>query len=202
MDAGIEVLLITGEDAPVDINFPSVRVDNLDYDKPGDREGPPEDPRREKAAGELAAGILAAMKSHWGGAADIIHIHNPLIQKNALLIPALKILNGQGFRLLLQNHDLAEDFRPDVYSGHTEYPENCHYAVINSRDHSYLRRSGLKPEGLHLIPNEVEALSAKAGLKRTRYLYPVRAIRRKNIGEALLLSLYIPQGRKIGRAHV
>jgi hypothetical protein len=197
LDAGVEVLLITGEDAPEGVNFPSIRVDNLDYDKSGDREVPPEDPLREKAAGELAAGILAAMESHWGEAADIIHVHNPLIQKNTLLIPALKILNAQGFRLLLQNHDLAEDFRPDVYAGHTEYPENCHYAVINSRDYSYLRHSGLKPDGLHLIPNEVEVLSAKAGLKRTRYLYPVRAIRRKNIGEALLLSLYIPPGRSV-----
>jgi glycosyltransferase involved in cell wall biosynthesis len=196
MDAGIEVLLITGEDAPGDINFPSLRVDNLDYDKPEDREGVPAD-CREKAAGALADGILAAIESHWGGEADIIHVHNPLIQKNALLIPALKILSARGSRLLLQNHDLAEDFRPDVYAGHTEYPENCHYAVINSRDHSYLRRSGLKPEGLHLIPNEVEALNARPGLPRTRYLYPVRAIRRKNIGEALLLSLYIPKGRTV-----
>jgi hypothetical protein len=197
MDAGVEILLITGEDAPEDINFPALRVDNLDYDKPEDREGPAEDRRREKAAAELAAGILAAMESHWGEAADIIHVHNPLIQKNALLIPALKILSARGLRLLLQNHDLAEDFRPDVYAGHTEYPENCHYAVINSRDYSYLRHSGLKPEGLHLIPNEVGVLNASPGLERTRYLYPVRAIRRKNIGEALLFSLYIPRGRTV-----
>jgi hypothetical protein len=81
--------------------------------------------------------------------------------------------------------------------GHTEYPENCHYAVINSRDYSYLHRSGLKAEGIHLIPNEVSSLTAKPGLERTRYLYPVRAIRRKNIGEALLLSLYIPPGRTV-----
>jgi hypothetical protein len=185
------VLLIAGEDAPEDIDFPFAGVENLGYDKPENRANPPEE-----AAG-LAAGILAAMERHWGEAADIVHVHNPLIQKNSLLIPALKILGDRGLRLLLQNHDLAEDFRPDVYAGHTEYPENCHYAVINSRDHSYLRRSGLKPEGLHLIPNEVAALNAVPGLNRTRYLYPVRAIRRKNSGEALLLSLYIPWGRTV-----
>jgi hypothetical protein len=185
------VLLIAGEDAPEDIDFPFARVENLGYDKPEDRKNPPE------RAGDLANGITAAMERHWGEAADIIHVHNPLIQKNALLIPALKILGGRGLRLLLQNHDLAEDFRPDVYTGYTEYPENCHYAVINSRDHSYLRRSGLKPEGLHLIPNEVAVLNAVPGLNRTRYLYPVRAIRRKNIGEALFLSLYIPWGRTV-----
>ncbi|MDR1099662.1 MAG: glycosyltransferase family 1 protein [Treponema sp.] len=197
MDAGVDVLLITGEDAPEDAGFPCVRVENLDYDKPEDREALGDGALREKAAGDLAAGILAAMENRWGEAADIVHVHNPLIQKNTLLIPALNILRSRGLRLLLQNHDLAEDFRPDVYAGYTEYPENCHYAVINSRDHSYLRHSGLKPEGLHLIPNEVAVLGASPGIKRTRYLYPVRAIRRKNIGEALLLSLYIPPNRSV-----
>jgi glycosyltransferase involved in cell wall biosynthesis len=197
MDAGVELLLITGEDAPADVGFPCAKVKNLDYDKPEDREALRDQALREKAAGDLAAGILAAMEGHWGGAADIIHVHNPLIQKNTLLIPVLNILSGRGLRLLLQNHDLAEDFRPDVYAGHTEYPENCHYAVINSRDFSYLRHSGLKPEGLHLIPNEVAALNATPGIKRTRYLYPVRAIRRKNIGEALLLSRYLPRNRSV-----
>jgi glycosyltransferase involved in cell wall biosynthesis len=195
-EAGVDVLLITGEAAPDDIDIPHAQVENLGYDAPGDRD-PADDSPREKAAELLAAAIAAAMESRWGEAADIVHVHNPLIQKNALLIPALNILNGRGIRLLLQNHDLAEDFRPDVYAEHMEYPENCHYAVINSRDYSYLHRSGLKPEGLHLIPNEVSALTATPGLNRTRYLYPVRAIRRKNIGEALLLSLYIPWGRTV-----
>ena len=135
------------------------------------------------------------MEARWGAAADIVHVHNPLIRKNALLIPALKLLAG-GFRLFLQNHDLAEDFRPDVYGGE-EYPENCHYGVINSRDYAYLRQAGLKAEGLHLIPNEVSSMRASPGLERTRYLYPVRAIRRKNIGEALLLSLFIPRGKRV-----
>jgi glycosyltransferase involved in cell wall biosynthesis len=195
-DAGVDVLLITGEAAPEDVDIPYAQVENLGYDKPEDRNGVDGD-RREKAAEQLAAAVTAAMERRWGEAADIVHVHNPLIQKNALLIPALKILNSRGIRLLLQNHDLAEDFRPDVYAEHMEYPDNCHYAVINSRDYSYLHRSGLKIEGLHLIPNEVSSLTATPGLNRTRYLYPVRAIRRKNIGEALLLSLYIPRGRTI-----
>jgi hypothetical protein len=191
----VEVLLVSGEEAPEDLDFPSVRVENLSYDR-GGAEGP-NLPCRKRAAEKLASDIAGAMERHWGEGADLVHVHNPLIQKNILLIPALKLLQERGFRLLLQNHDLAEDFRPDVYAGFTEYPEDCHYAVINSRDHSYLRRSGLKPEGLHLIPNEVESLSARPGLKRTRYLYPVRAIRRKNIGEALLISCYIPRERSV-----
>ncbi|MDR2019684.1 MAG: glycosyltransferase family 1 protein [Treponema sp.] len=223
-----EVLIITGEaggvlhdgvlhdgairGGPVHGGIPVAVVEALGYDRfrPAAGETP------EEAAENLARGLLKAMKDHWGGPADVVHVHNPLIRKNTALLPALNILNCRGIRLLLQNHDLAEDFRPDVYYP-GEYPENCHYAVINSRDYSFLHRAGLKPEGLHLIPNEVSALSPAASSMtassmtasspapaaaarppgRKRYLYPVRAIRRKNIGEALLLSLFIPQGKTV-----
>jgi hypothetical protein len=203
LDAGEEVLVITGEPPPEEWDVPAALVPGLRYDHAMNPDGPAGGGKgraseaRETTALDLADAIIAAVRAHWDGGADILHIHNPLIRKNALLLPVLHILNSRGFRLLLQNHDLAEDFRPDVYSEKDDYPENCHYAVINSRDYSYLHRSGLKSEGLHLIPNEVSSLTAAPGLNRTRYLYPVRAIRRKNIGEALLLSLYIPRGRTI-----
>jgi glycosyltransferase involved in cell wall biosynthesis len=202
MDAGYQVLVITGELSADQSGIPQARVEGLRYDSskefraPGSEKIPfPEDIR--KRALVLADAIALAMDTHWGGAADILHVHNPLIQKNAALLPALNILNKRGIRLLLQNHDLAEDFRPDVYTGGEDYPENCHYAVINNRDYSFLHRAGLKPEGLHLLPNEVVPVPVTPGLDRTRYLYPVRAIRRKNIGEALLLSLFIAPGRSV-----
>jgi hypothetical protein len=195
LEAGDEILMITGEEVPEDHRFPGVSVDGLGYDRyqedPGEKK-----PDIQKAALGLADSLIKAMEAHWGQAADVVHVHNPLIQKNAALLPALNILSKRGIRFLLQNHDLAEDFRPDVYA-EEEYPENCHYAVINSRDYSFLHRAGLKVEGLHLLPNEVCTLEAAGGLARTRYLYPVRAIRRKNLGEALLLSLFIPKGRTI-----
>jgi hypothetical protein len=137
------------------------------------------------------------MKTRWGGDADILHVHNPLLRKNSALLRALNILQNRGGRLLLQNHDLAEDYRPAVYARSEEYPVNCHYAVINNRDRSFLHRAGLKPEGLHLLPNEVHPINAAPDLVRSRYLYPVRALQRKNIGEALLLSLFIPEGRTV-----
>ncbi|MDR0487067.1 MAG: glycosyltransferase family 1 protein [Treponema sp.] len=183
--AGADILLIMGEDAQTE--FPFAKVEDLCYNPL---------PQGEEGARLLAEGILRAMDNRWGEPADVIHVHNPLIQKNPLLIGALRILIERGCRLLLQNHDLAEDFRPDVYIG-GEYPENCHYAVINSRDYDFLIQAGLVKEGLYLIPNEVSCLAASAGMERTRYLYPVRAIRRKNIGEALLLSLFIPKGRTV-----
>jgi glycosyltransferase involved in cell wall biosynthesis len=191
--AGAEPLIITGESPPADSGFPLALVPELAYNRPGLAFQTAE---TANGAARLAEGILRAAETRWGRAADIVHVHNPLIQKNSLLIPALKLLGGRGVRLFLQNHDLAEDFRPDVYGG-GEYPENCHYGVINSRDYEYLQKAGLEARGLHLIPNEVSCLRASPGLERTRYLYPVRAIRRKNIGEALLLSLFIPKGRTV-----
>jgi glycosyltransferase involved in cell wall biosynthesis len=194
----VELLLIAGEAPERDVGFPFTLVEALSYDKPAQ---PPAENLApvgvEKRAEALALAIIRAMEERWGEAADIVHVHNPLIQKNHLLIPALKILLGRGIRLFLQNHDLAEDFRPDVYMGGVEYPENCHYGVINSRDYFYLHHAGLHREGLHLIPNEVSPLKAAPSPKRSRYLYPVRAIRRKNIGEALLLSIFIPPGRTV-----
>ncbi|GHU82638.1 hypothetical protein FACS189468_7050 [Spirochaetia bacterium] len=194
-DAGDEVLIITGEKPPEDPGIPLVLIEGLQYDQI--RNPLPQDSTDfSDSAANLAGAISAAMESHWGSPADILHVHNPLIRKNRSLIPALKLLQKRGIRLLLQNHDLAEDFRPDVYTGEA-YPENCHYGVINSRDYSFLHRAGLKTAGLHLIPNEVFPMEAAGGLERTRYLYPVRGIRRKNIGEALFFSLFIPKGRTV-----
>jgi glycosyltransferase involved in cell wall biosynthesis len=190
-EAGDEVLIITGEGGAEDPGIPFRVVEALCYDR---NRGPALSRDPAAAGTALADAMIAAMQAHWGATADVLHVHNPLIQKNAALVPALKILIRRGIPLLLQNHDLAEDFRPNVYIAGEDYPENCHYAVINSRDYSFLSQAGLKPEGLHLIPNEVSPIRVVEGLERKRYLYPVRAIRRKNIGEALLISLFMPKG--------
>jgi hypothetical protein len=172
-------------------------IPELRYDL--DRNIPPEDDGEEldRRAGDLADKLIGAMQAQWGRSADILHVHNPLLHKNAALIRCLNILQARGFCLFLQNHDLPEDFRPNVYSRNEEYPANCHYAVINSRDRSFLQRAGLKPEGLHLLPNEVRPVNPGANPERSRFVYPVRALQRKNIGEALLLSLFIPKGRTV-----
>jgi len=95
------------------------------------------------------------------------------------------------------------------------YPqaEHLHYAVLNSRDRQVLLRAGVPADRLHLVPNPVVAPGplprpeeAKARLETlfgipagNRYLlYPVRAIRRKNIGEAVLCSLLAEAGLWIG----
>jgi len=194
-EAGEEILILSAE-APPDPALwegaPIVVVPGLHYDRYRPSEDSPDaedTAARRSLSLNLAASVEKAIRSHWPGGADLLHVHNPLIRKNGLLLGALKELAKHN-PLLLQNHDLAEDFRPDVYAGE-EYPENCHYGVINSRDYRFLLDAGLKPEGLHLLPNEVRKLTITPDLPKTTYLYPVRGIRRKNIGEALFLSLFL-----------
>ncbi|RMF89545.1 MAG: hypothetical protein D6736_08190, partial [Nitrospinota bacterium] len=77
------------------------------------------------------------------------------------------------------------------------YPQasHVHYAVLNRRDQCFLQRAGVPETHLHLLPNAVwiEAPSPaetgwREGSAERLFLYPVRAIRRKNIGEFLLWS--------------
>ena len=52
---------------------------------------------------------------------------------------------------------------------------------------------------MHLIPNGIQPLPAETGFfPKSLVLYPVRAIRRKNIGESVLLSLYLLPGQHLG----
>ncbi|MDR2314241.1 MAG: glycosyltransferase [Spirochaetaceae bacterium] len=192
-EAGHEALVISGEAPVYKAGWEGIGmafVPSLHYDRYRPHEA---DPRTSDSQtpeiSRLAGTVDKTLRERWPGGPDIVHVHNPLIRKNSLFIGALKKL-AESWPLLLQNHDLAEDFRPDVYAGE-EYPENCHFAVINSRDYRFLLEAGLVPEGLHLLPNEVRELPFTPGLPKTRYLYPVRGIRRKNIGEMLLLSLFI-----------
>ncbi|MFV1966731.1 MAG: hypothetical protein ACC628_15005 [Pirellulaceae bacterium] len=146
----------------------------------------------------------------------VVHVHNHALGKNVSLPGALAELAGDGFGLLLQIHDFAEDFRPENYRALTAalaphqpalppdqlYPQGgrLHYAVLNRRDHGVLRHAGVVPDRLHLLPNPVteprtlpdrqevrRKLSRKLGIAPNERLlvYPVRGIRRKNLGEAL-----------------
>jgi hypothetical protein len=57
---------------------------------------------------------------------------------------------------------------------------------------------GLKPRGLHRIFNTITPLPRKNSVMAAPYiLYTVRAIRRKNIGEAILLSTFLPRGESL-----
>ena len=95
------------------------------------------------------------------------------------------------------------------------YPQSphIHYAVLNGRDHSVLLNAGVDQSRLHLLPNAVaevgplpprdEARTKLAGrfgipVDHRFVLYPVRGIRRKNLGEALLWSLLADEKTSFG----
>lgn len=95
------------------------------------------------------------------------------------------------------------------------YPQapNIHYAVLNRRDWRILRTAGTDPRKLHVLPNPVLApgpLPDRWQSRRrleTRFhirpndsylLYPVRCIRRKNLGEVLLWSALLREHACIG----
>ncbi len=164
--------------------------------------------------------VLAEMG--FAPADTIIHVHNHSLGKNAALPEVLAVLAEHGYALLLEPHDFAEDFRPDNYAAvrrmageGTLYPQapHVHYAVLNRRDRGILEACGVPAGRLHLLPNPVPGtgdlpprgnarakLAERFGVPRdARFLlYPVRCIRRKNIGEALLMAAVAPAGAILG----
>jgi len=140
---------------------------------------------------DVAEAIIAAMWVRFHGRCDVLHVHNPTLAKNKSFLRILKSLQKRGITLFLQIHDFAEDGRPLAYFVE-EYPQDCHYGVINWRDYNVLLQAGLKREGLHHLSNPIDApiVQQVAEVENPFVLYPVRAIRRKNIGESILSSLF------------
>ncbi|MDD4736478.1 MAG: glycosyltransferase family 4 protein [Kiritimatiellae bacterium] len=153
---------------------------------------------------ELVREARRAASELLGGPPDLWHIHNHALGKNETLPLLVDALAHDGERLILQPHDFAEDGRPANYAFLREqlaaramplehlYPQAPHiaYAVLNDRDAAILRAAGF--ERVTVLPNPVDAgntVPPPPAYQPRRNIYPTRAIRRKNIGEFLLLSL-------------
>ena len=95
------------------------------------------------------------------------------------------------------------------------YPQaaHVHYAVLNGRDLGILCSAGVPTERLHSLPNPVAEFDQLPTQRQARgkvkehfpaiaegpyIIYPVRGIRRKNLGEALLWSALAGGGTHIG----
>lgn len=184
-----EALVLTGDPADTSLNTAIVHLPELGYRTEGNRNF---------KAHDVARKILKAVRDRFGGSSDVIHIHNPTLAKNRQFLEIIKYLQNEGANLLLQIHDFAEDGRPQAYYS-DEYPVDCHYGVINKRDYDILLKAGLKKTGLHLMENSVTVPSPtrQTVIEKSRALYPIRAIRRKNIGEAVLLSLFLKPGQHL-----
>ncbi len=183
---GCNVLVLSGAPCGAEFPAPVVVLPELGYDAQHAATCAPEN---------ISQRIIAAIEGHWPRGADVVHIHNPTLAKNRYLQAVLLHLQRAGIKLLCQIHDFAEDGRPMAYDDAPYLPDS-HYAVINPRDHRLLLQAGLDPQGCHLLPNAVPSIgSHRPPSKRGDYvLYPVRAIRRKNIGEALLISHFLDEG--------
>jgi hypothetical protein len=179
-----DMCVITGELAKTDFPAKTIHVPQLAYSADYHHFFEPED---------VAAELARAIESHFNGPCDIVHVHNPILAKNKKFIKILKALQKRGLSLFLQIHDFAEDGRPRSYFTE-DYPADCHYSVVNSRDYRILLKSGLKKQGLHQIFNCVHRpdnpVSSEISDGGPYVVYPIRALRRKNIGEAIFLSLF------------
>ena len=179
------ILVLSGE--PAENRFPAdvIHIPGLGYTREQDDSYDPK---------TVAESIQNAITRRWPDGCDLIHVHNPTLAKNINFLRILKTLQKQNPKLFLQIHDFAEDGRPAAYF-EDEYVSDCHYGVINSRDYRILKKAGLKDTGLHRIINTVDGLEEMevSGECQNRVLYPVRARRRKNVGEAILLSTFFKE---------
>ena len=114
-------------------------------------------------------------------------------------------MRPENYRHMVQEIGSAEGLQRKLYP---QAPQ-VHYVVLNERDRSVLTQAGIVDERLHLLPNAVALLSNSGDSVRrsegkqlvgdtygtsirSKYvLYPVRAIRRKNIAEFLLWSTLV-----------
>lgn len=201
-DRGISLAVLTGEAPAMEWPENYRVIPGLQYDAI----------RAPVSSAELAREMEQQAKDILGAEPDIWHIHNHSLGKNLALPGALQILAARGCHLLLHIHDFAEDGRPanyrlmlDQLGGGQQavlsrllYPlaDHVHYGVLNRRDHDFLLQAGLPSSCLHRLPNPVQlgddaAINIPARLiekEKQLWLYPTRAIRRKNIGELLLWS--------------
>jgi len=182
-------------------------VAGLDYPNSGTPRQSPE---------QLVAALEANAREALGVPPDIWHFHNHTLGKNPALSLAVYQMALRGWKLLLQIHDFAEDGRPANYRALIEsigegspahlasrlYPQadHVHYATINSRDRAFLCEAGMPESHVHLLPNAIdlgntETIQTAPPRESERlFIYPTRALRRKNLGEFLLWSALARRG--------
>jgi len=194
--AGVAHVILTGSPPPNATDLPFRVVDGLGYlNDPGTFT-----PLR------LVHAMRAAVQEAIGMGPHVWHFHNHSLGMNLLMAEAVSTLAEAGEKMVLQIHDLAEDGRPKNYpmiaDCETLYPvaPQIRYAFLNSRDRTWFHRAGLPLERSMVLPNPISAPASPVGSPPEGapplVLYPVRGIRRKNLGEIFLLSVLSPQGTR------
>ena len=195
-NVAVETVVLSGRKYSGSILERTATVEGLDYANASDCPDPQILAERlEKAALEVL-----------GSSPDVWHFHNHSLGKNPALTSAVSILSKKGNFILLHPHDFAEDGRPgnfrnlgSHYAGAYPIGPRIHYAALNHRDLSFLQVMLGEHSHSHLLANSIpesgEILSNESypDLPENLYLYPVRAVRRKNLGELALLSMLFPE---------
>ena len=153
----------------------------------------------------LLADLRAKAFSALGTPPDVWHFHNPTLGKNDFFPTLIAAMAEAGEKLVLHIHDLAEDGRPENYQTIPPlYPigPRIHYAFINERDRQHFIQAGLPEASATLIHNPVPLRSGMAVPFRQAgapplLFAPIRGIRRKNLGEMVLLSSLLPRDARI-----
>ncbi len=189
--AGISHLILTGETANDDHHR---HLPGLGYlDVAGD-----------PTAEQLTETLRATACETLGGPPDIWHFHNHSLGKNPLIPGVIHCLATAGERLVLQIHDLAEQGRPTNYQLIADprplYPVSprIHYVFLNSRDLQLFIDAGLPAANASLLANPIPPSPTPPPASEAPILFaPVRGIRRKNIGELVLLAALAPTGTRL-----
>jgi FMN phosphatase YigB (HAD superfamily) len=194
-DAGIDPIILIGtgsRNLPTDL--PIHEIEGLNYLKsPGNH-----------TAETLLESLRAAAKNAFGSGPDLWHFHNHSLGKNLLLDQVVAQLSVTD-RMVLQLHDLAEDGRPqnehNISEPRTLYPVAPHisYLFLNSKDAEVFQSAGLPASQCPIFPNPIEPVVCHTPPKNSPALLlaPIRAIRRKNVGELILLAALAPRGTRV-----
>ena len=129
----------------------------------------------------------------------VYHFHNHSIGLNPHYEDVVFAIT-RTFPTLLQIHDFVEDGRDtnlkNLRDWKKAYPSGAHilYTTINSRDQQILKNAGATT--CEILPNCYRPTQYQAKQKANNKIvfYPVQALRRKNLGELLLLSMFSPEG--------
>ncbi len=159
-------------------------------------------------AEKILQALRATATDALGVPPNVWHFHNHSLGKNRAVPLIVSMLASQRERLLLQIHDLAEDGRPENRANIADCPNlyplapQIHYAFINSRDRNHFIKAGLSTTNAHLLPNPVfdadtiPRITSETPNTAPLLLCPARGIRRKNIGELILLTQLAPKGTR------
>ncbi|MGA0900484.1 MAG: HAD family hydrolase [Luteolibacter sp.] len=193
---GVEHVLLVG-DIPegVDEHLPIQRVAGLGY-------------MPEKAVGDVSIlihNLREVANKALGADPDIWHFHNHALGKNFLMADAVAQLAEEGEHLVLHMHDLIEEGRQQNYALVPDptrlYPTGPHirYVFLNDQDRDLFTSHGLAKDQGELMVNPIEMpqdFEDKTSGDPILFA-PIRAIRRKNMGELVMLAALAPAGARI-----